>query len=227
MSLALLSQPTTSRTGAAIASALHLQHRRAIHISPARFLPSTIPKPPHVISQFDTNQFVTRLTDNGLSRDQAESIMGVFQEVVDESVKGLEGVYVTRSDHEKQRYDQRIDFAQLKSDLQHNEKNDLTAMRAENSSLMNEVEKLKQRLREELTRTQAGVRLDLNLEKGRIKEEASQQELKIREVDTRIESEIAGLRTQIEQAKFSILQYLVGVATGSAALLLAYMRMMM
>ena len=60
-------------------------------------------------------------------------------------------------------------------------------------------------------------------------------------MDTRIESEIAGLRTQIEQAKFSILQYLVGVATGSGALLvrihlklkefklisqLAYMRMM-
>lgn len=99
-------------------------------------------------------------------------------------------------------------------------------MKAENDRLLADVEKLKQRLREEVTRTQAGVRLDLNLEKGRIRDESSQQELKIKEVDTRIESEIAGLRTQIEQAKFSILQYLVGVATGSGALLLAYMRMM-
>ena len=99
-------------------------------------------------------------------------------------------------------------------------------MKAENERLMADVEKLKQRLREEVTRVQAGVRLDLNLEKGRIRDESSQQELKIKEVDTRIESEIAGLRTQIEQAKFSILQYLVGVATGSGALLLAYMRMM-
>lgn len=90
---------------------------------------------------------------------------------------------------------------------------------------MVDVEKLKQRLREEITRTQAGVRLDLNLEKGRIRDESGQQELKIKEVDTRIESEIAGLRTQIEQAKFSILQYLVGVATGAGALLLAYMRL--
>lgn len=99
-------------------------------------------------------------------------------------------------------------------------------MKAENDRLLADVEKLKQRLREEVTRTQAGVRLDLNLEKGRIRDESAQQELKIKEVDTRIESEIAGLRTQIEQAKFSILQYLVGVATGSGALLLAYMRMM-
>jgi hypothetical protein len=56
---------------------------------------------------------------------------------------------------------------------------------------------------------------------GRIRDEQSQQELKIKEVDTRIESEIAGLRTQIEQAKFSILQYLVGVATGAGALLVS------
>lgn len=94
-------------------------------------------------------------------------------------------------------------------------------MKSENDRLQSDLEKLKQRLREEVTRTQAGVRLDLNLEKGRIRDESSQQELKIKEVDTRIESEIAGLRTQIEQAKFSILQYLVGVATGSGALLVS------
>ena len=83
---------------------------------------------------------------------------------------------------------------------------------------MADVEKLKQRLREEITRTQAGVRLDLNLEKGRIRDENSQQELKIREVDTRIESEIAGLRTQIEQSKITLVQYAIGLFTGIGAM---------
>ena len=46
------------------------------------------------------------------------------------------------------------------------EKNDLSLMKAENDHLATDLEKLKQRLREEITRTQAGVRLDLNLEKG-------------------------------------------------------------
>ena len=45
------------------------------------------------------------------------------------------------------------------------------------------------------------MRLDLNLEKGRIREEANVQELKIKEVDTRIEQEIAGLRTTIQASK--------------------------
>jgi Protein of unknown function (DUF1640) len=83
------------------------------------------------------------------------------------------------------------------------EKNDLAMIKAENDRLVNDVEKLKQRLREEITRTQAGVRLDLNLEKGRMREESSGQELKIKEVDTRIEQEIAGLRTAMQASKVS------------------------
>lgn len=83
------------------------------------------------------------------------------------------------------------------------EKNDLAMIKAENDRLVNDVEKLKQRLREEITRTQAGVRLDLNLEKGRMREESSGQELKIKEVDTRIEQEIAGLRIAMQASKVS------------------------
>lgn len=84
------------------------------------------------------------------------------------------------------------------------EKNDLAMIKAENDRLVTDIEKLKQRLREEITRTQAGVRLDLNLEKGRMREESSGQELKIKEVDTRIEQEIAGLRTTIQASKVGI-----------------------
>jgi Protein of unknown function (DUF1640) len=97
-----------------------------------------------------------------------------------------------------------VDFAQIKSELQLMEKNDLAMIKAENDRLVTDLEKLKQRLREEITRTQAGVRLDLNLEKGRMREESSGQELKIKEVDTRIEQEIAGLRTAIQASKVSI-----------------------
>lgn len=113
------------------------------------------------------------------------------------------------------------------------ERSDFVLMKSENERLMADTEKIKQRLREEIARTMAGVRLDLNLEKGtydlltpgRIRDESSVHALKIKEVDTRIESEIAGVRTSIQSAKFNVLQYLVGVATGAGALLLAYLRM--
>lgn len=58
-----------------------------------------------------------------------------------------------------------VDFASLKQTLELSEKTDFVNLKAENERLLGDIERLKQRLREEITRTQAGVRLDLNLEK--------------------------------------------------------------
>lgn len=171
---------------------------------------------------FDTHHFVQRLEREGLNRAQAEGIMAAMAEVIDESIRNMTSNMVTKADQEKVRifaacdchfvpdvailqhhYTQQVDFAQLKSELQLTEKNDLAMLKAENDRLVTDIEKLKQRLREEITRTQAGVRLDLNLEKGRMREQSSGQELKIKEVDTRIEQEIANLRTTIQSSKVS------------------------
>jgi len=175
-------------------------------------------------SHFDTHHFVQRLEREGFTRAQSEGVMAAMADVIDESIRNLSQNMVTKAQQEKFHYTQKVDFAQLKSEIHLVEKNDLSLMKTENDRLMAEVDKLKQRLRGEITGTQAGVRLDLNLEKGRIRDESSLQELKVREVDTRIESEIAGLRTAIETAKQNTLQYLVTVATGCAALLMAYLR---
>lgn len=51
--------------------------------------------------------------------------------------------------------------------------------------------------------------MDLNLEKGRIREEANGQEMRIKETETRIEQEVAGLRERVEAVKFSTLQWLM------------------
>jgi len=173
---------------------------------------------------FDTHHFVQRLEREGLNRAQAEGIMAAMAEVIDESIRNMTSNMVTKADQEKHHYTQQVDFAQIKSELQLMEKNDLAMIKAENDRLVADIEKLKQRLREEITRTQAGVRLDLNLEKGRMREESTSQELKIKEVDTRIEQEIAGLKTTIQASKATTLQYLVGFVTGCSALLMAYMR---
>ncbi|KAI0343170.1 DUF1640-domain-containing protein [Trametopsis cervina] len=196
---------------------------------------------PRAEFHFDTHHFVQRLEREGLNRAQAEGIMSAMAEVIDESIRNMTSNMVTKADQEKHHYTQQVDFAQLKSELQLTEKNDLAMLKAENDRLVNDIEKLKQRLREEITRTQAGVRLDLNLEKGRMREQSSGQELKIKEVDTRIEQEIANLRTAIQSSKATTLQYLVGfgesdfvltrfceltipAVTGCSALLMAYLR---
>ncbi|EST04731.1 Protein of unknown function DUF1640 [Kalmanozyma brasiliensis GHG001] len=179
----------------------------------------------HISHHFDTQAFAQRLEASGISREQADVLTEALRDVIDESITNLAKGLVTREEGDQTNYTQKVDFTRLKSELQLLERNDFALMKSENERLMADVEKLKQRLREEITRTTAGVRLDLNLEKGRIRDESAVHALKIKEVDTRIESEIAGLRTSIQSAKFNVLQYLVGVATGAGALLLAYLRM--
>lgn len=136
---------------------------------------------------------------------QANTLVAAINDVVTETMSHLEKGSVSREESEKWRYAQKIDFNRLKSEVQIQERSDFNLMKAENDRLLGEVEKLKQRLKEEVTRTTAGVRLDLNLEKGRIRDESSIHFFKISEVEARIESELAGLRTNIEGAKFNVL----------------------
>jgi hypothetical protein len=67
------------------------------------------------------------------------------------------------------------------------DKSDFTATKNEHDRITVEIERLRQKFREEVGKIQASVRLDLNLEKGRIRDESSVHELKIKETDNRIE----------------------------------------
>ncbi|GAA6051796.1 hypothetical protein JCM3770_004977 [Rhodotorula araucariae] len=174
---------------------------------------------------FDSADYVHRFEQQGLSRRQAEGVVDALENIVQESVSNLEANLVTRTEHYKHHDRQKVDFAALKQSLELSERTDFMNLKAENERLLGDIERLKQKLREEISRTQAGVRLDLNLEKGRIRDEMSTRESKLTEVDTRIENEIGLLRASMEAVKFNILQYAFAVMSGTGALLLAYLRM--
>ncbi|VUC37624.1 unnamed protein product [Clonostachys rosea] len=176
---------------------------------------------------FDTLKFVQRLQSEGFTEDQAASMMKVLNDVIEESIQNLTRTMVLREDAAKATYTQKVDFAKLRSELLSADSTESNTTRITHERLANEIAKLSSRLRDEIGRTQASVRLDLNLEKGRIREEAIGQELKLKETETRIEQEVAALREKLEQVKFQTLQWLMGVCTGFAALLLGAWRLLM
>lgn len=112
------------------------------------------------------------------------------------------------------------DFAKLKSDIQQMERHDVAEVKSANERLKAEIEKLRKTLHEEITRSQAGVRLDLNLEKGRIRDETIEQHERLRKTDDKIENEILALKRQMEGIKLQILQYMIGTITGAGTLVL-------
>ncbi|KAL7752817.1 Protein fmp32, mitochondrial [Sorochytrium milnesiophthora] len=173
---------------------------------------------------FDTYKFVQKLETEGFTRQQAEAIMQSFSEVINESMSNMKTSMVSKAEQEKNVHMYKVDFTALKSEIKMLEKTDFAILKSENERLINEVEKLKQKMSEEMNRLQAGVRLDMNLEKGRIRDEASVQEVKIREADAHIETEISNIRTQLESIKFEIIRNIVTTITAAGGLILAYLR---
>ncbi|KAK4149074.1 hypothetical protein C8A00DRAFT_38332 [Chaetomidium leptoderma] len=191
--------------------------RRSFHASAAR-------QRDH---HFDTLRFVQRLQEEGFTEEQSVAMMKVLNDVIEESIQNLTRTMVPREEAAKTTYTQKVDFAKLRSELLSADSTESNTTRAAHEKLTNDLAKLSSRLRDDIGRTQASVRLDLNLEKGRIREEAVSQELKIKETETKIEQEAAALRQQLEQVKFQTLQWLMGVCTGFAALLLGAWRLLM
>jgi len=187
----------------------------------------------HRDHHFDTLKFVQRLKHEGFSEEQSKAMMLVLSDVIEESIQNLTRTMVLRegilplpndpraiitltdslTDADRSTYTQKVDFTKLRSELLALDSSDTSVTLASHERLSNDLAKLNSRLRDEVNRAQASVRLDLNLEKGRIREEAKGQELKIKETETRIEQEVAGLRERVEGVKFSTLQWLMYVKT--------------
>ena len=116
---------------------------------------------------------------------------------------------ISDADADRSTYTQKVDFTKLRSELLAQDSSETSTTTAAYERLSNDIAKLSSRVRDEISRAQASVKLDLNLEKGRIREEAKSQELKVKETETRIEEVAAGLRERVEGIKFSTTQWLM------------------
>lgn len=177
------------------------------------------------ITKFDTKKFVQLLENKGgFTRQQAETAVNIVNKAINDGIYSITNNLVTKEKMSSTTYQQKVDFAKLKGDLQTMDKTEFTTLKKEQEALRTDLTNLKNKLKEEITKNQAGVRLDLNLEKGRIREESSSHELKIEDTYTRIDEEIANMQMQIKSVKTQVMQWLIGVSSGTFALLLAFIR---
>mmetsp|Transcript_7908 Transcript_7908/g.7841 ORF Transcript_7908/g.7841 Transcript_7908/m.7841 type:complete len:206 (-) Transcript_7908:85-702(-) len=177
------------------------------------------------ITKFDTKKFVQSLQlKGGFSEQQAETAVNIVNKAINDGIYSITRNLVTKETLSSTAYQQKVDFAKLKGELQTMDKSEFSNLKKEQENLRTDLTNLKNRLKEDITKSQAGVRLDLNLEKGRIREESSIHELKIEDTYTRIDEEIANMQMQIKSVKTQVMQWLIGVSSGTFALMLAFVR---
>ncbi|GMM34547.1 Fmp32 protein [Saccharomycopsis crataegensis] len=174
---------------------------------------------------FDTKKFNDDLMSNDFNEKQSEAIIRIVSQSMGKGIKTITNDFISKETLSTVSYKQKVDFVKLKGELQSLDTSEFTKMNNEYERVKLELEKLRQKIREEISKSQAGVRLDLSLEKGRLKEESSMHHLHIKETDTRIDQEISNMKMQIDSMKTQVMQWLIGVCTGTFALILAYVRL--
>ncbi|KAI9024435.1 hypothetical protein CLU79DRAFT_747168 [Phycomyces nitens] len=171
---------------------------------------------------FDAERFITGLEKEGFSAKQAQAVIDALEDVVTESTINVTSSLVSRAEQEESIVKYKGEFGKLKSEIQVTEKRDVEEAKVANERLKSELDKLRKSLQEDIVRSQAGVRLDLNLEKGRIRDEIVGHHEKLRATDEKIEGEVLELRRHMKEIKLQILQYMIGTITGAGTLILGY-----
>lgn len=175
----------------------------------------------------DTNQFKKLLTqDSNFTVQQANCLINILSQCIQTGM-----VHVSKDLAKRERliqltYQQRVDFANLKEQLLKFDNNEFQRVHDDMDTIQTDFLHAKNRLRDKINTLNAGTKLDLSLEKGRIHEEISQFHIKVNEIDSKIEQEVSNMKVQINQVKTQVMQWLFGACTGTFALVLAYIRLL-
>ena len=177
-----------------------------------------------IFDKLDTLKLLTRLEEAGFTTEQSDKFVQVILDTLSDTHSVMLPDFVAKSDQDKQIQLTKMDFSQLKSDIHSLQNNDFALLKSENDRIVNGLDNLRDKMREDMNRLQSSVKLDLNLEKGRSREDSSALESKIRESEAKIDTEVSNLRTQLESVKLDIVRNVVGTVFGFGGLVLAYLR---
>ncbi|WJX42469.1 hypothetical protein P8452_29701 [Trifolium repens] len=175
----------------------------------------------------DTLQLVRNLESNGFPSKQAEAITSAITEVLNDSLENVAQSFVSKSDMQKSEMIQETNLSKFKSEVQTSQEHHFSLLQRETEKLRNDIDKMRSELRYEIDKVTAGQRLDLNLERGRIKDELADQNAETTNLTNKLDREIHALRAQLEAAKYDVIKYCIGTLVSISAVGLAVIRIIL
>ncbi|CAA2963960.1 FMP32, mitochondrial-like [Olea europaea subsp. europaea] len=123
----------------------------------------------------DTLALVRRLEAQGVPSKQAEAITSAMTEVLNDSLENVSYSFVSKGEMQKNEMTQEANLSKFKSEVKSSQDHHFSLLQHETEKLKSDIEKMRSELRYEMDKVTAGQRLDLNLERGRIRDELSNQ----------------------------------------------------
>ncbi|KAF8095826.1 hypothetical protein N665_0321s0006 [Sinapis alba] len=175
----------------------------------------------------DTLALVRSLEAQGLPSKQAEAITGAITEVLNDSLGVVSQLVVCKGEMQKAEMTQESNLSKFKSEINSSLDHHFSLLQHENEKLRNDIERIRTDIRHEIDKVTAGQRLDLNLEKGRIRDELTNQNAETSNLTNKLDREIHTLRAQLEAAKYEVIKYCIGTLVSISAVGLAVLRIVM
>ncbi|XP_031445262.1 mitochondrial calcium uniporter regulator 1 isoform X2 [Phasianus colchicus] len=194
---------------------------------------------------FDTHALVCLLEGNGFTTQQSEVIVSAFVKIVNTNLDMIYKDMVTKVQQEIALQQIMSHIGGLKKDMIILEKSEFSALRSENEKIKLELQQIKKQVMDEITKVRADNKLNLNLEKSRVKELYSLNERKLLEMrteivelhaqqdraltqtDRKIDTEVADLKTMLESHKLDNIKYLAGSVFTCLTVALGFYRLWM
>ncbi|XP_061421677.1 mitochondrial calcium uniporter regulator 1-like [Lethenteron reissneri] len=192
---------------------------------------------------FDTHAMVCLLESNGFTTGQAEVLVAALVKILSANMEAVYREMVTKSQQEIMLQQVMAHLAAVKKDMIILEKSEFSALRNDNEKMKIELIHLKKHFEDEFLKVKSDAKLDMNLEKSRVKEMFSDQEKKLLEMRTeivelhaeenraltntnnRIDTEIAGLKTILESNKLDTIKYLAASVFTCLTIALGFYRL--
>lgn len=147
----------------------------------------------------------------GMTREQAEALTETVTDVLCKNREILSETYVSLATLEKSELKQQAMIAAFRAEvLKSQELQEATSTR-ETERLQANLDKVKSEIRYEVDKLTASQRLDLNLEKGRMRDELQALRDKSNELEIKVDKEVNSLKAAMEQSKNDTVKYMLGV----------------
>ncbi|XP_072966977.1 protein FMP32, mitochondrial-like [Typha angustifolia] len=175
----------------------------------------------------DTLALVRRLESHGVPTKQAEAITSAITEVLNDSLENVAQSFVSKGDMQRSEMLQDANLSKFKSQIKSSQENHFSLLQRETEKLRGDIDKMRSELRYEIDKVTAGQRLDLNLERGRIRDELAKQNAETTDLTTKLDREIHALKAHLEAAKYDVIKYCIGTLVSISAVGLAVIRILM
>lgn len=146
----------------------------------------------------------------GLSRQQAEALTRTVTAVLTAAKEDQAGAYVTKGALQTSLLERDARLASFRAEVSKGAELQAAAVTRDTERLGAALDRVRSELRAEVEKATAAQRLDLNLERARLRDDVQAVRDKASELEVKLDKETSALRALVETTKNEMLKYSIG-----------------